>query len=115
MQPEDFRKLALAIPNCVEESHMGHPDFRMAGKIFATLGPTDSGWATVRLTPSQQQSLLEAHPQALEPCAGAWGKCGYTRLTLSKVSRSLAQTLLTAAAENLMSTTAKARWKRSKR
>ena len=57
MTPDSFRRLALTMPEAVEAGHMGHPDFRVGGRIFATLGHPDEDWAMVKLTPEQQEAL----------------------------------------------------------
>ena len=62
MIAEDFRRLALLLPEAIEHSHMGHPDFRVRGKIFATLGHPDDGRAMVKLTHEQQDALTAARP-----------------------------------------------------
>ena len=80
MTPGMFRQLALNLPETVEGSHMGHPDFRVGGKIFATLGP-DETWGMVKLTPEQQSQFLGAAPDAFKPAAGAWGRSGSTIVT----------------------------------
>jgi hypothetical protein len=56
---EDFRRMALDFPETAEGAHMGHPDFRVRGKIFATLWPNE-GWGMVKLTPEQQRILVQA-------------------------------------------------------
>jgi len=86
MTPEAFRKLALELPEAVESSHMGHPDFRVGGKIFATLGPEreKEPWGMVKLTPELQAPLLAAEPDAFEPASGAWGRRGATLVRLRK-------------------------------
>ena len=60
MTAEQFRRLALALPDTAESAHMRHPDFRVNGKIFATLGYPDSGWGMVKLTPEQQEVFVRA-------------------------------------------------------
>jgi hypothetical protein len=81
-----FKKLALALPEAVEAAHMGHPDFRVGGKIFATLGP-DEKWGMVKLTPEEQATIIAAQPEAFHPASGAWGQRGSTivRLRQAKV------------------------------
>jgi hypothetical protein len=81
--PATFRRLALALPEATEGSHMGHPDFRVRNKIFASLGGADLG--TVKLTPEQQEILLAAEPAAFKPAAGAWGRRGWTQVKLGAV------------------------------
>ena len=83
MDAEKFRELALKLPEAVESSHMGHPDFRVGGKIFATIGPTWE-WGMVKLSPEQQASFLQTGPDAFRPAAGAWGRNGSTLLTFSR-------------------------------
>ncbi len=82
MTPDEFRALALSFPETSESSHMNHPDFRVGGKIFATLGP-DLLWGVVKLSPDQQEVLIQAEPAVFTPAAGAWGQRGYTRVTLA--------------------------------
>jgi hypothetical protein len=89
----EFRSLALELPEAVESAHMGHPDFRVGGKIFATLGPGDA-WGMVKLTPEQQQTQVAAAPHAFEPCAGAWGRRGATKINLEAAVPTLVQQAL---------------------
>jgi hypothetical protein len=81
MNPAKFRELALALPEAVEAAHMGHPDFRVRGKIFATLGP-DGSWGMVKLTPPQQQEFLSIAGDTFSSISGAWGRGGATKVTL---------------------------------
>ena len=82
MTADDFRRLALSFPETVESAHMDHPDFRVGGKIFATLGPDDT-WGMVKLTPDQQEPLVRGEPDVYKPAAGAWGLKGATIVTLA--------------------------------
>lgn len=84
MTPESFRRLALTMPAAVEVGHMGHPDFRVGGKIFATLGYPDARWAMVKLTPEQQEAFVTADPLVFTPVKGAWGRGGATSVLLRK-------------------------------
>ncbi|MCW5556846.1 MAG: MmcQ/YjbR family DNA-binding protein [Verrucomicrobiae bacterium] len=102
MTSEAFRKLALAIPTAVELSHMNHPDFRIAGKIFATLGYPDEGWGMVKLTPEQQRLLVEKAPGVFNPCNGAWGRQGCTNVHLESATVSAVRSALGLAAENVL-------------
>jgi hypothetical protein len=79
-----YRQLALALPEAVEAAHMGHPDFRVGGKIFATLWPS-KGIGVAMLTPEQQEIMLGAQPDAFSPAAGAWGRRGSTVIALDQV------------------------------
>lgn len=84
--PDDFRRLALAFPGAEEKAHMGHPDFRVGGRIFATLGAPDTAHAMVALLPEQQELAMAAEPEAFSPAAGAWGRGGSTLVALDTVS-----------------------------
>jgi hypothetical protein len=81
MTAADFRKLALSLPEAEESAHMDHPDFRVGGKIFATLGP-DEAWGMLKLTPDQQALLLQKSPGVFRPASGAWGRRGATIVCL---------------------------------
>lgn len=81
MTAQKFRKLALRLPESSENAHMGHPDFRVGGKIFATLGP-DEDWAMVKLTPDQQAAVIRDEPNVFQPANGAWGRRGCTIIQL---------------------------------
>lgn len=83
---DDLRRLALAFPGAEEKAHMGHPDFRVGGRIFATLQAPGSDTGMVSLHPEQQEMAMEAEPEAFIPAAGAWGRGGSTLVTLSLVS-----------------------------
>ena len=72
MTADDFRGLALGLPEALEAAHMGHPDFRVRGKIFATLGP-DEEWGMVKLTTAQQASFVGTEPEVFNPSAGRGG------------------------------------------
>lgn len=87
MNAAEFRSLALSLPEAVEDAHMGHPDFRVRGKIFATLGP-DEDWGMVKLTPEQQASYVRAEDDVFESCNGAWGRRGYTKVQLAGAQES---------------------------
>lgn len=81
MSAEDFRRIALGMKDAVEGAHMGHPDFRLKGKIFATLHP-DHKQGMVKLTPEQQDAFVREHPAAFAPENGAWGRQGCTAVRL---------------------------------
>ncbi len=78
MTASDFRKLALSFPEAVEHAHMDHPDFRVSGKIFATLGYFDKGWGMVKLFPDQQAEFVKAEPKIFVAAKGNWGERGAT-------------------------------------
>jgi predicted DNA-binding protein (MmcQ/YjbR family) len=79
---DEFRSLALSLAETSEEAHMGHPDFRVRGKIFATLGP-DEDWGMVKLAPDQQASFVRIEPEVFQPFSGAWGRRGCTKVCLA--------------------------------
>lgn len=83
---DDFRRIALSFPGAEERAHMGHPDFRVGGRIFATLHAPAKGTGAVMLLPEQQELAMEAAPEAFSPAAGAWGRNGSTMVQLSAVS-----------------------------
>ncbi len=87
MTANDFRRLALALPETIESAHMDHPDFRVGGKIFATLGHPAEGWGMVKLTPEQQHYFSKDYPEAFVPVNGAWGRRGATSVNLKTVSK----------------------------
>ncbi len=101
MTADEFRKLALEIPTAVERSHMNHPDFRVAGKIFASLGVPDENWGMVKLTPKQQRAFIEDAPEVFKPCSGAWGRAGATNVYLASARASVVRAALEAAANNV--------------
>src|SRR5579872_1028443 len=86
MTAAQFRKIALSHSESEERSHMGHPDFRVGGKIFATLGSPDNSWGMVKLTPEQQRIYVQSHPKAFKPAQGAWGLQGSTLVHLKEAS-----------------------------
>ena len=97
MTANDFRKLALSLPDATESAHMDHPDFRVGGKIFATLGYPDTSWAMVALPPIDQDLFIQADPLAFISVKGAWGKQGATNVRLSKATRALVKRALESA------------------
>ena len=87
MTARDFRKMALSFPEAVERAHMHHPDFRVEGKVFATLGYFDKGWGMVKLFPDQQAEFAKAEPKVFVPAKGSWGKRGATRVHLKSAKK----------------------------
>jgi len=100
MTAKGFRNLAVSLPEATESSHMGHPDFRVSGKVFATLGYPDPSWGMVRLTPGQQTIFVAAGPRAFYPVKGAWGRRGATNVKLRAVRSSMLRDALEAAWAN---------------
>src|SRR6476620_6771944 len=99
MTPAQFRRLALVLPEAIESSHMNHPDFRVGGKIFATLGPQEA-WGMVKLTPHQQAEFIRKYPKAFEPVSGAWGQRGATKVLLKTATKTAVAPALVAAWRN---------------
>ena len=89
-----FRRIALSLPEATEGSHMGHPDFRVRNKVFASLGAPDENWGTVKLTPEQQEVLVEAEAGNFKPAAGAWGRRGWTQVRLAAVDATTLKSVL---------------------
>jgi hypothetical protein len=97
MTANQFRELALSLPDVVESAHMKHPDFRLNGKIFATLGYPDEQWGTVKLSPAEQGEFIREWPDAFVPANGAWGRQGSTQLKLKSANKTCVRKALTAA------------------
>lgn len=102
MTAANFRRLALSVAGAVEGSHMDHPDFRVGGKIFASLGPREE-WGMVKLTPEQQATFLTTEPRAYKPAAGAWGRGGATIVALEAADEASVRQALELASTNLAS------------
>jgi hypothetical protein len=92
--------MALGLDDVVELAHQGHPDFRVGGRIFATLGYPDKNWGMVVLTPDQQRAFVRDHPNAFVPAAGAWGAQGSTTVRLGAVDEEVVGEALTLARRN---------------
>ena len=88
MTADDFRDIALGMKGAVESAHMGHPDFRVNNRIFATLHDDDK-WGMVKLTPEEQQRFVADAPAAFVPEKGAWGLQGCTAVRLSAVDQEM--------------------------
>ena len=96
MTSDEFREIALGFPGTEERSHINHPDFRVGGKIFATLGP-GFDWGMAKLTPAEQQDFLRIDPASFKPAAGAWGERGATIITLAIANEAAVRDALNAA------------------
>jgi hypothetical protein len=82
----DFRRIALSLPEAVEGSHFGQADFRVVGRIFATLALESEGYGVVLLTAEQQAGMVEDEPEIFSLVPGGWGRKGATRVLLAKVA-----------------------------
>jgi hypothetical protein len=99
MSPDGFRRIAMSLPGVEEKSHFGKADFRVGNKIFASLPDHQTG--VVKLTPEQQEMMRAAEPRIFAPAAGAWGRQGWTRVTLAEADDATVQSALTAAWHNV--------------
>ena len=104
MTPNAFRRIALSLPDALEASHMGHPDFRVGGKVFATIGYPDARYAMVKLTPEQQTKLVAEALKAFAPVAGGWGRRGCTNVLLAAADRTAVKSALESALPRVLTT-----------
>jgi hypothetical protein len=96
MTANDFRRMALGLEGVIEASHMDHPDFRVGGRIFATLQPGLKK-GMVALSPEEQARFIEEAPKMFEPVAGAWGRGGATSVLLAAADEDIVGEALTLA------------------
>lgn len=96
MTADDFRRMALSFPETAERAHMGHPDFRVRGKIFATIWP-DERWGMVKLTPEQQEEFVQVEPAVFAPVKGGWGRRGATSVSLEAAKKTTVRRALATA------------------
>jgi hypothetical protein len=86
MTVNDFRRIALSLEGAEESSHMGAPDFRVGGRIFATLASAKHGYGNLILAPEQQAAFVEEMPKVFLPVHGGWGRMGATHIRLNHAS-----------------------------
>jgi hypothetical protein len=101
MTPAGFRRIALGLPEAVEGGHMGKADFRVGGKIFATLGYPDAAWGMAKLTPEQQEMFGHIDAAVFVPAKGAWGRRGATCVQLKAVKAAELRWALSTAWRNI--------------
>jgi len=89
MSPADFKRIALTLDGAEEGSHMGAVDFRVGGRIFATLASQADGYGNLALTPQQQAAFVEELPDVFVPIAGGWGRMGMTHIVLANATEDL--------------------------
>ena len=99
LSPDDFRRIALKMPDAIERAHMRHPDFRANGRIFATIYP-DGRRGMVKLTPDQQEKFVRDNPETFVPESGAWGRGGSTAVRLATVDEDTLGEAITLAWQN---------------
>jgi hypothetical protein len=86
MNAQDFRRLALLLEGAEEGSHMGAADFRVGGRIFATLASVKQGYGNLMLSPQQQAAFVDEQPDLFLPVAGGWGRMGATHVRLASAN-----------------------------
>jgi len=87
MKPADFRRIALSLEGAEESSHMGAADFRVGGRIFATLASEKQGHGNLMLTPEQQAAFVGELPEVFLPIPGGWGRMGMTHIRLAAANK----------------------------
>ena len=97
MTIKDFRRIALSLPESTEGAHMKHPDFRVGGKIFATIPDPQKQRGMVKLTPEQQHEFVQDAPKVFEPVNGGWGLRGATYVNLKPAKKEILRTALASA------------------
>ena len=97
MNAKDFRRIALSFEGAEEGSHMGHADFRVGGRIFATLASAKQGYGNLKLTLEQQRAFVEELPEVFLPIAGGWGRMGMTHIRLAVANKDVLQGALSRA------------------
>lgn len=97
MTAADFRRIALSLPGAEEGAHFGHTDFRVKGRIFATLGLEREGYGVLLLSPEEQAGVVEDAPDVFSPVPGGWGRSGSTRVLLDAVAPDVLEASLRAA------------------
>jgi len=100
MTPNEFRQLALTFPEAIESAHMHHPDFRVGGRIFATLRYPNKDSAVVKLTSGEQKDFVQKNPEVFKAVKGAWGRQGGTNVYLPAATTDVVNEALNAAWRN---------------
>lgn len=114
MTTDDFRRIALSMEGAEEGSHMGAADFRVGGRIFATLASVKLGYGNLMLTPEIQAGFLEDRPDVFLPIAGGWGRMGMTHIRLAEATEDVMEGALRTAWKLRVDRNAKAKKKRTK-
>jgi hypothetical protein len=105
----DFRRIALSLEDVEESSHMGQPDFRVGGRIFATLASQDQGCGNLMLTPEQQIDFVKEMPNVFIPIKGGWGRMGMTHIRLAAATEDVLEGALRTAWNNRVQKNAKSK------
>jgi hypothetical protein len=114
MNANDFRRIALSLPGAEEGSHMGAADFRVGGRIFATLASQSQGYGNLMLTPEQQAAFVEEAPEVFLPIAGGWGRMGATHIRLDAATEDVLEGALRTAWKLRVDKTAKGKARRKR-
>ncbi len=107
MNIHDFRRLALSLAGAEERSHMGSPDFRVGGRIFATLAAAKLGYGNIMITPEQQSAFVAELPEIFIPVPGGWGRGGATHVNLAAATEDVVLGALQTAHKNRVERNAK--------
>lgn len=100
MTADDFRSIALSFPETLESAHMNHPDFRVRGRIFATLHYPDDQWGMVKLPLAEQEAFVESEPASFVAVKGGWGRQGATSVLLKAAKKTTVRRALAVAWED---------------
>jgi hypothetical protein len=114
MDASDFRRIALSLPGAEEGSHVGAADFRVGGRIFATLASQSQGYGNLMLTLEQQADFVGEQPDVFVPIAGGWGRMGMTHIRLAAANEDLLTGALRAAWKRRVEKNAKTRTKKKR-
>lgn len=114
MTADDFRRIALSMEGAEQGSHMGAVDFRVGGRIFATLASVKLGYGNLMLTPEIQAGFLEDRPDVFLPIAGGWGRMGMTHIRLAEATEDVMEGALRTAWKLRTDMNAKAKPKKKK-
>ncbi len=109
MTAEDFRRIALSLEGAEEGSHMGATDFRVKGRIFATLASVQEGYGNLMITPEQQADFIAERPDLFVPIKGGWGRMGMTHIRLAPATEDILEGALRVAHRLRMEKNAKAK------
>lgn len=112
---DDFRRIALSLDGAREDSHMGRPDFRVGGRIFATLASEDQGYGNLMLSPNEQAAFVEESPDVFLPIAGGWGRMGMTHIRLAAATEDILRGALRTAWRLRLEKSARSKKKASRR
>lgn len=114
MTPADFTRIALGLDGAEQGSHMGAVDFRVGGRIFATLAHAARGYGNLMLGPEEQAAFVEELPEVFVPVAGGWGRMGATHIVLARANEDVLRGALQTAWRRRAEANARTRKRRAK-